>query len=202
MKKIIVIVALTISIVSCNKSASTTAKEMKTAYVDTSKLLEQYTEAKDIEAKYKAKSEEMGKELEAEVAKFKAEAAHFQQNAKEKGQAWAQENGARLQKKEQELSYAQQAMLQQLQQESGVEMDTLVSSVKKFIKTYGKEKGYSYIYGTGEAVSILYAEDKYDITKEIVKLLNDKYKSEGKKADNTDLKAEAKKEIEALEKKK
>jgi hypothetical protein len=38
------------------------------------------------------------------------------------------------------LSYAQQALSQQLQQESGTEMDTLVSGVKEFIKAYGKEK--------------------------------------------------------------
>lgn len=202
MKKVIIILFVSVAIFSCNKPENTTSKAMKTAYVDTSKLLEQYTEAKDIEAKYKAKSEIMGRELEGEVARFRAEAASFQKNAQANGQAWAQENGARLQKKEQELTYAQQAMLQQLQRESGVEMDTLVSSVKKFIKKYGKEKGYAYIYGTGEAVSILYAEEKYDITKEIIKLLNDKYKSEGKKPDNTDMKAEAKKEIEALEKKK
>jgi len=62
-------------------------------------------------------------------------------------------------------------------------MDTLVKNVKKFIKDYGKEKGYDYIYGTGEAASILYAKDNYDITKEIVKLLNDKYKSADKKTD-------------------
>ena len=203
MKKVIIILFVSVAIFSCNKSDNTTtSKEMKTAYVDTSKLLEEYTEAKDIQAKYKAKSEIMGRELESEVAKFKAEAASFQKNAQVNGQAWAQENGSRLQKKEQELTYAQQAMLQQLQQESGVEMDTLVSSVKKFIKSYGKEKGYAYIYGTGEAVSILYAQEKYDITKEIVKQLNDKYKSEGKKTENTDMKAEAKKELEALEKKK
>ncbi len=200
MKNAFLISVLALSIASCNNSSGT-AKEIKTAYVDTSKLLEEYTESKDIEAKYKAKSEEMGKELEGEVAKFKVEAANFQKNAQNNGQAWAQENGARLQKKEQELSYAQQAMLQQLQQESGVEMDTLVNKVKKFIKVYGKEKGYAYIYGTGEAASILYAEDKYDITKEIVKLLNDKYSAADKK-ETTDIKAEAKKEIEALEKKK
>jgi outer membrane protein len=47
----------------------------------------------------------------------------------------------------------------------------------------------------------LYAEDKYDITKDIIKLLNDKYKSASKPA-ATETKAEAKKEIEALEKKK
>jgi outer membrane protein len=189
MKKSIVIIALAFSIISCNNKTAE-VKEIKTAYVDTSKLLEEYTEAKDIEAKYKAKSEEMGKELEGEVARFKSDAANFQKNAQAKGQAWAQQNGAALQQREQKLQYAQQAMLQQLQQESGVEMDTLVKSVKKFIKEYGKEKGYAYIYGTGEAATVLYAEDKYDITKEIVKLLNDKYKS----APKTDVKADAKKE--------
>lgn len=197
MKKLIVILAIAISIVSCNTKTAE-VKEVKTAYVDTSKLLEEYTEAKDIQAKYKTKSEEMGKELENEIARFKSEAASFQKNAQANGQAWAQQKGAELQKREQQLSYAQQAMLQQLQQESGAEMDTLVKGIKSFIKDYGKEKGYSYIYGTGEAVSILYAEDKYDITKEMIKLLNDKYKAGPK----TDVKAEAKKDLEALEKKK
>jgi outer membrane protein len=179
MKKSLVIIALAFSIISCNKPAAE-VKSFKTAYVDTSKLMEQYTEATDIQTKYKAKSAEMGRELEAEIAKFKSEAASFQKNAQANGPAWAQQKGAELQKREQQLQYAQQAMLQQLQQESGVEMDSVVSSVKKYIKAYGKEKGYAYIYGTGDAASVLYAEDQYDITKEIVTLLNDKYKSGGK----------------------
>jgi len=196
MKKSFLIIVLVFSIVSCNKT--TTAKESKTAYVDTAKLLDEYTEAKDIQAKYKAKSEEMGRELEVEVARFKADAAYFQKNAQANGQAWAQQNGAALQEREQKIQYAQQGMVQQLQEEMGVEMDTLVNNVKKFIKVYGKEKGYSYIYGTGESATILYAEDKYDITKEMIKLLNDKYKA----APKTDIKSDAKKEIEALKQKK
>ena len=200
MKKSLVLIAIAFSIISCNKTPEVATT--KTAYVDTSKLMSEYTEAKDIEAKYKAKSEEMGKELETEIARFKTEAASFQKNAQLNGQAWAQQKGAELQKREQQLQYAQQAMAQQLQQESGVEIDSVVSNVKKFIKTYGKEKGYAYIYGTGEAATILYAEDKYDITKEIVKLLNDKYSSASKPAATTDTKADAKKEIETLEKKK
>ena len=199
MKKSVVLITIAFSIISCNKTAEIAST--KTAYVDTSKLMSEYTEAKDIEAKYKAKSQEMSKELEAEIARFKAEAASFQKNAQLNGQAWAQQKGAELQKREQQLQYAEQAMGQQLQQESGVEVDSVVSNVKKFIKSYGKEKGYAYIYGTGEAATILYAEDKYDITKEIIKLLNDKYKSASKPA-ATDTKADAKKEIETLEKKK
>ena len=175
MKKALVLIALSVSLIACNKTAE--VKEVKTAYVDTSVLMKEYTEAKDLEAKYKAKSEEKGRQLQAEIARFKQDAANFQAQAQANGQAWAQQRGAELQKREQQLGYAQQALAQQLQQESSVEMDSLINGVKKFIKTYGKEKGYAYIYGTGDAASILYAEEKYDITKDIIKELNEKYKT-------------------------
>lgn len=187
-KKAFILVAITMALVSCNKPAEA-AKEVKTAYVDTSELMKQYTEAKDLEAKFKAKAEEKGRQLEAEINRFKQEAANFQAQAQANGQEWAQKKGAELQKREQQLTYAQQALSQELQAESAKEMDSLVSGVKKFIKAYGKEKGYAYIYGTGDAATILYAEDKFDITKEIIKSLNDKYKQPAK----VDEKADAKK---------
>ncbi|MDD5149914.1 MAG: OmpH family outer membrane protein [Flavobacterium sp.] len=182
MKKALLIIAVSISIVACNKTAEVKeAKEAKTAYVDTSVLLKEYTATKDLDAKYKAKGEEKGRQLEAEYNRLKQEEANFKKNAQTNGQEWAQQKYAELQNREQQLAQAQQALTQQFQQEGGAEMDTLVSGVKKFIKAYGKEKGYTYIYGTNDAnASILYAEDKSDITKELVKLLNDKYKSQAK----------------------
>ena len=175
MKKIVVLIALTISIVSCNKPAAE-VKEVKTAYVDTSVLMKEYTATKDLDAKYKAKGEEKGRQLQAEINRFKQEAQNFQAQAQANGQEWAQKKGAELQKREQMLAQAQQALSQQLQQEGGAEMDSIISTVKKTIKAYGKEKGYSYIYGTGDSnASILYAEDKF--TKDVLKILNDKYKA-------------------------
>jgi outer membrane protein len=175
-KKIVVLIALTISIVACNKPAE--VKEVKTAYVDTSVLMKEYTGTKDLDAKYKAKGEEKGRQLQAEIDRFKQEAQNFQAQAQANGQAWAQQKGAELQRREQQLAQAQQALSQQLQQEGGTEMDSLVAGVKRTIKAYGKEKGFTYIYGTGDSnASILYAEDKLDITKDILKLLNDKYKA-------------------------
>ena len=191
MKKALVIIAVSILVVSCGKTAE--VKEVKTAYVDTSVLMKEYTEAKDLEAKYKGQAEEKGRQLQAEITRFKQDAASFQSQAQANGQAWAQQRGAELQKREQQLGYAQQALSQQLQQESGVEMDSLVSGVKKFIKEYGKKNGYSYIYGTGDAATVLYAEEKYDITKDIIKALNDKYKA----APKTEEKAPAKEGEEA-----
>lgn len=175
MKKVFLFIVTALSFTACQKTAE--VKEIKTAYVDTSVLMKEYTEAKDLEAKYKSQTEEKGRQLEAEIKRFKQDAANFQSQAQANGQEWAQKAGAELQKREQQLGYAQQALAQQIQQESGIESDSLVSGVKKFIKEYGKKNGYSYIYGTGDAATVLYAEDKFDITKEIIKALNEKYAS-------------------------
>jgi len=192
MKKIIICLAMAVAIVSCNKTTET--KEFKTAYIDTNKLLDESTEKKDIEEKYKAKADVMDSRLKVEAEKFQREASSFKQNAIANGQAWAQQKGAELQQREQELQYAQQGMLQQLQAESGKEMDSLVTKFKKIFKEYGKDKGYDYVFGTGEAATVLYAKDSYDITKELIKMVNDKYKSEGKKEEKpADKKEEDKK---------
>lgn len=192
MKKSLLIIALAVSIISCNKEQTTTAASaaLKTAYVDTAKLMEEYTEAKDVEAKFKAKSEAEARKFEVEEANFKAEVANFQRNAQANGQAWAQQKNAELEQRQQRLQYAVQSAGQKLQMEGATEMDSLVKNVKKFIEAYGKEKGYDYIYGTGDAATVLYAKEQYDITKELIKLLNEKYAAETKKEPSTEAKNE------------
>ena len=50
--------ALAISVIACEKKDETKqAKELKTAYVDTSVLMKEYQKTKDIEAKLNAKAD-------------------------------------------------------------------------------------------------------------------------------------------------
>ena len=191
MKKAILILGVALSILACNKNEEK-SDNVKTAYIDTSELIEKYEKFKDEDDKFKVKSQELGRPLEAKVKAFQNEAQSFQQNAQAKGQQWAQQKGAELQQREQQLGMEQNALLQQLQQEGAVLKDTLISEVKQFIKTYGKKKGFDYVYGTGDAATILYAKDQYDITKDVLKELNDSYKST-KKDDKPEAKAEEKK---------
>jgi outer membrane protein len=192
MKKIIALLVLSASLFSCNQTTS--SKEFKTAYVDTNKLLEESTEAKDLKAKYEAIADEKDSRIKVEVDKLEADKASFEANAQKNGQAWAQQKYGEIQQRQQQIQYAQQTVIQQIQGQHGVEMDSLVTKYKKVFKDFGKDKGYDYVFGTGEAATVLYAKDQYDVTKEIIKLVNDKYKSEGKKEEKTaDKKAETKK---------
>jgi len=180
MKKSLLILGAALAMISCNKEAAAT-EGFKTAYVDTAKLVDESEELKDLEAKAKVKEEELGRELQQEARQLQLDAASFQKEAMVKGEQWAQLRGQDLQKRERDLQVKQQTMQEEFAKEFGVKRDTIVSQMKTLIKKFGKKKGYDYVYGTGDAASILYAKDSYDITKDILKQLNDKFKGSAKK---------------------
>ena len=174
MKKFLAFLSLTVLLVSCNKE-ETKDNSIKTAYINTTELIEGYKKFTDEDEKFKVKSDEMTRPLEAKFKAFQKEANGFEANARRKGMAWAQEKGAELQRREQELTYEQNALLQQLQNEGGALRDSIISEVKDYVKVYGKKNGYDYLYGTGDAATIMYAKDQYDITADLVKELNSNY---------------------------
>jgi len=193
MRKIFLTAVAVVSLIACNQAEQPVNNPSNNiVFIDSSKMLEQYQGAIDIEAKFKAKSEQMGKELDAEVSKFRADVAFFEQNAQSKGMQWAQQTGAALQEREQRLAYTQQAMMQELQSESGAEMDTLVKEIKSLIKEHGKAKGYDFILSTADEINnVLYAKEGKDITEDIIKLLNDNYKAKKSKEDDIEIEVDS-----------
>ena len=190
MKKALLILGIALATISCNKETAST-EGTKTAYIDTATLMEKYDKFKDEEEKFKVKSLEMGRPLETKLKNFQYEAETFQSNAQVKGMAWAQQKGAELQRREQELQMEQNALLRQIQIESDSIRSEIVKSMKDFIKDYGKKNGYDYIYGTGDAATVLYAKENYDITEEILKLLNEEFQaSKGKETSKVEPKKE------------
>ena len=64
----------------------------------------------------------------------------------------------------------------QLRQESDVVIDSIVTKVKAYVKEYGKDNDYTYIFGSNESANIMYAKEGLDITEEILEKLNESYK--------------------------
>lgn len=167
MKKIIIGGFAIFSLVSCQD---------KIAYVDNTKLLNEYQEKKDIEAKLKEQINKYEQKRDSISKAFQAEAQAFDAQARNLEQSVAQKKYNELMQKSQILQQHLQQEEQKIQLESQKQMDSLLSKVKKSIKDYGKEKGYTFILGANEGGSVLYGNEKKDITDEVVKSLNEKYK--------------------------
>lgn len=181
MKKLFLILGLSLALFSCNKEEGPApSATLKTAYVDIQRLNDSLQEVKDLKERMKVKESELGRGLDEEVKKFQLEAASFRNDAQMKGPEWAQMKGEQLQKKEQELTMMQQSLARQFQDELQSQNDSINKRLKEFIQGYGKKNGYDYIYATVDISSVLYAKEGYDITEKLKVELNDLYKADKK----------------------
>jgi outer membrane protein len=148
----------------------------KIGFVNNVSLMDKYQEKIDIESRYKTRTESLNKRRDSVSQAFQLEAQAFQTKAQTMSEKKAQEEYGMLQQRGQFMGQQLQQEEQQLQMEGQTEMDSLVRKVKGEIKEYGKANGYTYILGGGEGGSVLYGEETNDLTNEILKILNDKYK--------------------------
>ncbi|MCM5662272.1 OmpH family outer membrane protein [Galbibacter mesophilus] len=169
MKKILLVAAIALAAISCEQN--------KIAFVDNTKLINEYQEKIDIEAKYKNKIEKFDKKTDSLSRAFQSEAQSFEAEAKSLSQMKAQEKYNALLQKRQAMSQQLQMEEQQLSQESQKEIDSLIKKVRSFVKDYAKEKGYTFVLGSNEAGSVLYGEESKDITSDVLKAINDDYKA-------------------------
>ena len=89
----------------------------------------------------------------------------------------AQQEQERLMKKEQELKDLDAKLSQDLLMERQKLNEQLRDTVVSKLKVYNKEKGYQVIFSNTAEDNILLAGDSYDITSELIDLLNKSYSS-------------------------
>ena len=169
MKRVVLALVVLVA-VSCQQET------IKIGYVDNVDLMDKYQEKIDVEARFKVKADAITKKRDSISQAFQLEAQAFQIKAQKMSQQKAQEEYGAIQQRGQFIGQQLQQEEQALQVSGQVEMDTIVSKVKKEIIAYGKANGYTYVLGGGEGGSVLYGTDANDLTDELVKILNDKYK--------------------------
>lgn len=164
MRKLFAVLVLGAVLTGCN--------EQKTGYVDTSRLLQEYSEMKEVETEFTAKSESLKTELDSVAKIFQAEVMEFQENMATMSKAEQEEAQMEFMRKQQMLQQAAQMKSNQLRMESDVVIDSLVTKVKDFVADYGKDNGYTYIFGSNESANIMYAKEGLDLTDEVLEELN------------------------------
>jgi len=151
-------------------------QQQKIAYVDNNKMMEEYQEKIDIETKFKAKADVLTKKRDSISQAYQIEAQAFQLKAQKMSQKKAQEEYGLIQQRAQFMGQQLQQEELEIQTAGQVEMDSMVNKVRREIEAYGKANGYTYVFTGGEGGSVLYGQESNDITAQLVKILNDKYK--------------------------
>ena len=170
MKKLGIIAILAISLISCTQT--------KIAYVDVEEIMKEYKGTKDTEATMKVKSEKLKSELDSLVIGWETKAREYQQKAPKMSAKNRAEREQILMQEQQAIGQRQQTVQQQVQTEGQESLKTLSKEINDFVKNYAKEKGYNFVLGTsGDSGTVMYGEEKADITDDVLVQLNKSYKA-------------------------
>lgn len=166
MRNFIWIAVAIIGLTSCNQQIE------KTGFVNNTKVVSDFNEMKTAKEKWTKKNNEVRAELEEKAKQFQIEVQGYQNIMKSMSQTNREKKEQELMVKQQGLQREQQTRMQEIQQGSQAEIDSIISKVEGFIKEYGKKNGYTYIYGETEVKNLFYAKEELDLTEKIIEELN------------------------------
>lgn len=144
------------------------------AYVDIDTVEAHYDYFKEKKAELEKKQQAIDNELNANVRALQNEAADFQRRANTMTQSEGEATQRALYNKQQQLEGKAQNMRSQYAEQENKFNEDLQKRLNDFLAKYNADKRYAFIlsYRTG-ASNVLYKDEKYDITTEVIKGLNE-----------------------------
>lgn len=163
MKKLLVVVfALVIS--SCTQT--------KLAYIDLDTVMSEYNEMTALGEELALKQQEMTGELETMQISFQKKVEEYYNNVAKMSAAKKAETEQSLQQEGQMIQGRQQQISQLLQQENLERSEVLIKKMDSIVAEYSKSKGLNLVFGTQGQGTVMYGDEKLDITQNIIEILN------------------------------
>ncbi|MCI5743661.1 OmpH family outer membrane protein [Phocaeicola faecicola] len=157
---------------------------MKIAYVEIDSLLTKYRFWNDLNEMMIQKEENIRTTLNEKAKELDKEMREFQRKLENNGFASrerAEQENMRIAQKQRDLQQLQEKLTSELQTENQKNSLQLRDSINSFLKIYNKDKGYSLIISNTGFDNLLYADQAFNITSEIVEGLNARYTPAAKK---------------------
>lgn len=187
----VAIIVLFILFFTSKKDASENAPSLKfendstislpIAYVNIDSVLTHYSYAKEASDALMKKTESSRASLNQKKKQIENEYVEFQrklQNNAFINEERAQQEQIRIQKLAADLEQTAGRLDNELGMEQMKVNSQLADSVRICIREYNKKANYQIIMSNSGLDNILFAQDKYNITNEVIKLLNQRYASE------------------------
>ncbi len=161
-----------------------TENELKIAFIEIDSIMTQYQFCKEYAKILEQKGQNIQKTIAQKGQALQNAATKFQQDiqANKYTREQAEAVQANLQKQDNDLQILQQRLGNEFTTETEKYNSALRDSIQHFLDKYNKDKKYTFILSKA-GDNMLYADKKYDITKEVIAGLNKAYKGVSKKAE-------------------
>ncbi|HOF99412.1 MAG: OmpH family outer membrane protein [Paludibacteraceae bacterium] len=165
------------------KGDTLSSQVLPIAYINVDSLLLKYRFAKDANESLIKKQEDSRLTINSRARELQNEMNEFQRKLENNAflsRERAEQEHTRLLKKQQELQNLDGQLTQQLLQEQQKMSEELRDTINAFLKEYNKDGRYEIIFSNTTGDNILFASKSYDITDEVVKLLNERFSNKKK----------------------
>ncbi|SFE88699.1 OmpH family outer membrane protein [Thermoflexibacter ruber] len=148
-------------------------------YINTDSLVLNYDYVSDLQKDLEERRNNAEKQLVLKQRQFQQEAESFQKrfSAGLMTENEAKNTQSSLLQKEQTLRIEEQNLAAGLMETERKLNAQWLDSVITYLKEYNKDKNYQFIFGFQKGGTILLSNDKLDITNDVLKGLNDRYKA-------------------------
>ena len=153
--------------------------DARIVYINMDTLLNNYTQSRELNEAFLKKLEANRTELNIKVKNFDREAAEFRNKVENNGfmtRERAEQAQMDLMIKQQNLQKLQQEMTENAQREQMEINRKLYDAITNFLTEYNKAKGFQLILSTTLGGNVLFAQEGFDITNDVVNQLNEQYK--------------------------
>jgi outer membrane protein len=154
--------------------------DSKIVYINIDSLYGKYDMYKDMKAMMEDKQKKMEGEMAVKKNNYERSVMDYQDKAK-KGlllRSEAEKIEQQLMGDQQNLMKIGESMQAQLADETRVQNNKLINTIVDYLKEYNKNGTYQFILSHLYGGNLLYADGSLDITNDVVKGLNEKYRSE------------------------
>jgi outer membrane protein len=149
-------------------------------YVNVDTLVSNYAMYYNLKAQFEEKSKKIENELTSKGQKLQQDARSFEEKVNKglvtRAQAIDMQNS--LQTRQNELLQYRDQKVSELGEEERVMMNQIHYSIIEYLKEFNKDYKYKMIISTSNGSPIMNADPKLNITTEVLKGLNEKYKSQ------------------------
>lgn len=159
-----------LSLASCNHK--------KIAYINPVKLSQEYEGVQVKLRQFEATTGPWRAQVDTLAAELQRAGAKYQQESMQLTPAQRTAREQELGQRQQQLAQYRDAVMQKATAERQRLDKEVMDDINPYLKEYGAREGYTLILGATEAGNIVYADEAADITDEVLKGLNARYRQQ------------------------
>ena len=147
------------------------------AFVNSDTVSKYYEFAKKIQKTLTTKRSEAEGQIKSKYFAYESLVQEFEKASPIMGDREKMEKAQKIRLLEQEIMQVEQQLSEQVSRQELELTESYIVKTNDYMQEIGKTLGYDYVMSYRVGGAMLYANERHDITNEIIKLLNERYES-------------------------